>query len=113
MKQLQPEGGVTETSLANAKILIAEYGVPSRLDFKADKRACDYFVRATWNHHPEVVFTFTGFAWGYGGTAPAGLAQFLDMAKVTSLLVDDIPMDKYEKTDCSWFRDISKVTASI
>jgi len=100
--QIEPEGGVTEISLNNAKVLIKEHGVPIKLNFHADKKKCDYFVRAEWRD--GFSFCFSGFAWGYGGTGPRGLLKFFHMAHVWSIVPDDLPIDKFGKTDATWNR---------
>jgi hypothetical protein len=106
---LEPEGGVTEVSLRNAELIVKQHGLPSRLDFKANKAKCDYFVVASFPD--DFNFVFSGFSWGYEGEGPSGLTQFFILAQV-NLNRDNIPMDKYERTDCSWFRNIEDVTAS-
>ncbi len=108
---LESEAGITESSLHNARLLIEQHGLPVELYFKADKPHVYYVVEAKWSD--GTVFVFTGFGWGYSGTGPAGLAQFLEMAQISSLLVDDIPMDKYGKTMATWFRDPTKTSASL
>jgi hypothetical protein len=99
--KIQPEEGVTEISLANAKLLIEKHGLPARLDFKANKTKCDYFLVASWPDDSS--FVFTGFSWGYEGTGPNGLTEFFKLAQI-NLNRDNIPMDTHGKTNCTWWR---------
>lgn len=96
------EGGVTEISLDNAKILIEQHGLPTEITFRADKVKCDYNMNTLfvdgYRHN------FSGFAWGYGGTAPAGLARFFELAQISALTPDDITIDKYGRTFMTWTR---------
>ncbi len=98
-----PEDGTTENSSVNAKELLAENGMPKELHFNAHVKNVYYRVEAVWPNSETHIFL--GFAWGYGGTGPAGLVEFLNLAQVSSIMIDDIPIDKYGKTMCSWYRD--------
>lgn len=99
---LVAECGVTGVSLQNASYLLMLYGEPMRLDFSADKYKGDYFVTGKWKNGPS--WMFSGFSWGYGGTGPHGLQRFFDMiGPVLDLKADQLPLDKYGKTDATWF----------
>lgn len=111
---LVEEGGITENSVKNAEILFATYERIDHVDFIADKRNNDYFVDVHWSSGQS--HRFTGFAWGYGGTGPHYLEKFLEDLYVdqlhyvedvdppfTPIEVKEIPMDRYGKTDMTWF----------
>jgi len=74
----QAEGGVTDISLANAKILLEQYGTPSKITCRYDKDD-GHLVEAEWD---QGVWTFSGFAWGYRGSGPQGLVTFLDQCGI-------------------------------
>ena len=92
---LEQECGVTSVSRDNAAKLIDDFGKPWRLSFFGDTKAGEYFVRASWPNGKT--HTFAGFAWGYGGTGPAGLAEFLKAAGA-NLTPEQIPIDEAGKT---------------
>lgn len=83
--QLAGEGGITTRSLHNAHVLIEKRGKPERIVLKWDELEW-YTVEAYWTGFP--VHAFTGFAWGYGGEGPNGLASFFE------LLGLDIPLSE-------------------
>lgn len=73
---LAPEEGLTDYSLHNAHVLLAR-NHRTRVDCVKlwFDGAHSQVVVAVWkngDHH-----TFTGFQWGYGGTGPHGLLDFL------------------------------------
>jgi hypothetical protein len=105
--RLQPEGGVTQISLENARTLIEAYGLPQIVQLvNAGKDASEHEVVATWEDEAE--FTFTGFAWGYGGEGPRGLAEFFRMVgldkRVPTQAISRLPQDQ-EGTVLSFSRD--------
>lgn len=79
---LQDEGGVTDISLHNGRTLLAEHGLPNLVELVAHDPG-EHETRVEWidmkahDRPPRKRFTFTGFAWGYGGTGPHGLREFL------------------------------------
>ncbi len=100
---MKPEGGITEFSLANAAELIAQRGQPAKLDFMANVKRGDYYVTATWPDGFE--FCFSGFAWGYGGTACQGLGQFLASLGITDLDSWSVPIDQSGQTSATYNLD--------
>ena len=80
---LRMEGGVTEISLANARLLIAEHGRPNLVKLWSSEWQ-RYVVTVEWPD--DYKHSFTGFAWGYGGTGPHGLADFAEMIGLGRLL---------------------------
>lgn len=100
---LQPEGGVTQISLENAKALVRERGLPQIVQLvNAGKDASEHEVVATWvgneDTSPDIEFTFTGFAWGYGGEGPRGLAEFFRMTgldcRVPTQVISRLPQNQ-------------------
>lgn len=88
------ECGVTENSIENARILLSLKGKPSLIVLTKDKN--EYIVTAYWGEHFK--FVFTGFGFGYGGTGPTGLFQYLTglgvkvtMAQITAQMDKDLP----------------------
>ena len=77
--KLQEECGTTSISLENAKIIIAAYGSPRRVELSDDPEEGNTVV-AYWSNGFH--FAFTGFSWGYGGTGPHGLEQFFQMCGI-------------------------------
>ncbi len=89
--KITPEGGDTFASLDNAKRLVSLWGnQPTMLTFYADTSKGDYYLTVWWGL--AKTFTFSGFSWGYSGTGPRGLDQFLAMLFVTNLTARDIPV---------------------
>ena len=88
---MKPEGGVTEVSLENARELLAEYGRP--LQVRCYQQDWETYVETTWID--GMSHTFSGFGWGYGGTAPDGLAEFFQMIgiEVTSADLAEWPTE--------------------
>ena len=110
---LQPEGGVTQISLENAKALVREHGLPQIVQLvNAGKDASEHEVVAMWtgaeDTSHEIEFTFTGFAWGYGGEGPRGLAKFFQMIgidhRIPTKVISLLPQDQ-EGTVLSFSRD--------
>lgn len=79
--KLHEEAGITSDSLSNAQELVRAYGRPLRLEFVSQTKGPDwgYFVTAVWDQPASVAHKFSGFAWGYGGTGPRGLDEFLEL----------------------------------
>lgn len=81
---LEEEGGVTQFSLRNARILIEQHGLPATVELHQPQNGPnrgEHLVDAVWSdgtHH-----TFNGFSWGYGGEGPHGLEKFLAMIHIT------------------------------
>ena len=71
---MKEECGITENSLENARELIDRLGVPNKVTLNYIKDPWDYIVKAEWD---TFTFEFSGFSWGYGGTAPHGLDLFI------------------------------------
>ncbi len=77
---LRAEGGVTDISLHNARLLLETHDLPDsialyqRLPYT---EGAEHLVEARWSDGTTHVFS--GFAWGYTGTGPQGLEIFLDM----------------------------------
>ncbi len=92
---MKPEGGVTEFSLENARELLRLRGKPRELHFLGHVGRGDYYVTAVWYDGSR--FCFSGFAWGYGGTACQGLDQFLALLGITTLNSELIPIDQHGK----------------
>jgi hypothetical protein len=78
---LHKECGSTDTSLENARRLVTMIGHPALLEFIGGGDSTQHKVTATWQWPGKDNFehTFSGFAWGFGGRGPHGLAEFLAM----------------------------------
>ena len=87
---LQLEDGTTETSMENAKKLVAQYNRPSYVRLRIHRErgnvldhadVTEYEVITKWTGTSllDKDWTFTGFGWGYTGTGPHGLLQFFEM----------------------------------
>lgn len=77
--QLQPEGGVTKISMENGERLREAYGLPSSVTIHYDPDGADWYrvvVEYGPAGKPTHVHTFSGFAFGYGGEGPRGLAEW-------------------------------------
>lgn len=72
---LKLEAGVTNISLSNARILTNEWGKPSLVVLS--KNGMEWVVTSYWGTK-NFKFEFNGFAWGYGGEGPNGLATYLN-----------------------------------
>ena len=70
------EDSSTAKSVANAKAILVDKGVPDvvRLWMDPDKW---YLVEAEWEK-PPFRHVFEGFSWSYAGTGSAGLVTFLN-----------------------------------
>lgn len=99
---MKEEAGITQNSLDNAQELLAKRGNDlARIDFKAIVQNNDYRVILYWMNGTS--FTFTGFSWGYLGTGPAGLDEFLALCNIHDFDAASLPIDKFGTTDCSYF----------
>lgn len=115
--RLKPEGGVTEYSLHNGRLLRKAHGLPRAVALFYQRSPSAWPVEVGFGS-PEYVtkvtyqdghiHEFTGFAWGYGGEGPHGLAEWakeneivgLDWKKITSLPNDkhyDHPVWAYDR----------------
>lgn len=78
-KRLQKERGLTFISRENARFLAETHGRPVSVELRRDRNTNtfldEYVVVARYADGSS--HTFTGFAWGYGGEGPNGLADFL------------------------------------
>jgi hypothetical protein len=72
--RLREESGTTDHSLHNAHVLISKYGLPDEVELFMDDRE-GTLVDARWENRWH---QFSGFSWGYGGTGPHGLVNFLN-----------------------------------
>ena len=72
--RLLKEGGITETSLKNGKRLAKRLGTPVRVELHYSGTGEWYRVVAMYESGD--LHEFTGFAWGYGGEGPRGLATW-------------------------------------
>lgn len=99
---LREEGGATQHSLHNARVLVAEHGKPVEIHFTANKAECQYRTSARWAD--GTTFEFTGFAAGYYGEGPRGLATFLQLCGL-SIDTDQVAMflDDKGKANLSFF----------
>lgn len=87
--RIQKEEGVTRISLENARQLIAERGIPARVEIYcrgtgAALHGNEQLVEVQWpgEFNPHV---FNGFSWGYLGDlgeGPRGLHEFFNMIDV-------------------------------
>lgn len=88
--RLEKECGFTEISLANAVKLIPHNGKPDRIELILEEpNVVDgippFQVTAEWyvpGNFSMRAHTFKGFSWGFCGTGPAGLSEFLAMADI-------------------------------
>ncbi len=75
---LKPEGGVTDISLENARLLLEAHGLPEAIELYQHplyEEGAEHLVEARWTDGTTHVFS--GFAWGYTGDGPYGLETFL------------------------------------
>jgi hypothetical protein len=77
---IKVESGVTEISLANARLLIKAWGKPALIVLsrkkKARSNAIDNHTTIYWGL-AQKKFICNGFGWGYGGEGPNGLVKLL------------------------------------
>lgn len=92
---LKLEAGVTDISLSNARILTKECGKPSLVVLT--KNGMEWVVTSYWGTK-KLKFEFNGFAWGYGGEGPNGLATYLkelglnvDITAIARIQDKDLP----------------------
>lgn len=92
---LKMEAGVTDISLSNARILTKEWGKPSLIVLT--KNGMEWVVTSYWGTK-KFKFEFNGFAWGYGGEGPNGLATYLnelglkaDITEIAKIQEKDLP----------------------
>lgn len=72
--EVPEENGSTRQSLKNAALLIVKHGLPEYILLKSvgDR----WGVKAQWG---PLEYWFDGFAWGFGGEGPRGLATLFEM----------------------------------
>jgi hypothetical protein len=73
--KLKEEGGITQHSLFNAKVLTLAHGSVVGVTLCGEHMKADY--RTTVEFKDGFHFEFTGFSWGYGGEGPSGLVTFM------------------------------------
>lgn len=94
--KIQEECGVTDISESNADFLIGKYGIPDRIRLHNHPEN-GYTVTVTWPHQglaDTLVWDFTGFSWGYGGTGPHGLVRFLNRCGIDISIQEVASMDQ-------------------
>ena len=74
-RNLKEECGLTEHSTLNAHFLMEYYGIPNKITLTYMQLPWDYITTLEWDNGNSV--NLTGFAWGYGGNRPRGLADLL------------------------------------
>jgi hypothetical protein len=98
--RLLNEGGVTRTSLKNAKRLEKRLGLPVRIELHRHPNGPEwYVVTAMYEHGDE--HDFTGFSWGYNGEGPTGLLEFLKRSGV-DIEIKDIILLRESKEGLVW-----------
>jgi hypothetical protein len=92
---LWTEECVTRKSLENAKVLVAEYGIPMEINIDMNTDTGVYITVAQWQSGVE--FKFTGFSCGYYGEGCRGLRSFLN---------DLCGMEVSAESVASWKQDV-------
>jgi len=98
-----PEDGVTDTSLKNARRLIDKHGAPISitLDVVKTNFGTAQQVIATFKTDRSIyTHVFNGFSWGYRGEGPHGLQKFLKWSNI------NVQIDWIASWDAGKGRDI-------
>lgn len=93
--RLEQEYGITDVSLQNARVLHGKFGAPVRIELHFNKG--EYETRCTYKREGEVYYhIFNGFAWGYKGSGPMGLKQFLYLCETqVGVFIDLLGGEQY------------------
>src|ERR1700690_3091106 len=101
--ELPPEeekgAGITTISLANARKLIDQFGLPDTVRLWDEPVDAEFYVTASWS---KAEFVFSGFSWGYDGEGPQGLQHFFTMIgcqpPIDGRQIRKWPMTDFNKT---------------
>lgn len=90
--RLLREGGITQTSLKNARRLRKRLGLPIRLELHMAPTGAEWYrTRVMYDNGDS--HTFTGFSWGYSGEGSRGLQEFCQNNDIPLTIKDIVKLN--------------------